>query len=134
MHPSVHARANPDKPAIIVAETGEAISYGELDAASNRAAQLFRSHGLGHEDVVAFMLDNTPHYYGLTWGAQRAGLRYVCISSRLTQDETDYILENSGARIIVVSSRLASASLQLQRSEERRVGKESGRTVRKMWE
>ena len=60
MHPSVHARANPDKAAIIVAETGEAISYGELDAASNRAAQLFRSHGLGHEDVVAFMLDNTP--------------------------------------------------------------------------
>src|SRR3546814_15335247 len=80
MHPAVHARANPDKPAIIVAETGEAISYGELDAAANRAAQLFRSHGLGHEDVVAFMLDNTPHYYGLTWGAQRAGLRYVCIS------------------------------------------------------
>ena len=84
------------------AETGEAISYGELDAASNRAAQLFRAHGLGHEDVVAFMLDNTPHYYGLTWGAQRSGLRYVCISSRLTQDETDYILENSGAQILVV--------------------------------
>src|SRR3546814_17431614 len=59
------------------------------------------------------MLDNTPHYYGLTWGAQRAGLRYVCISSRLTQDETDYILENSGARILVVSSSLASAALQL---------------------
>ena len=113
MHPSVHARANPDKAAIIVAETGEAISYGELDAASNRAAQLFRAHGLGHEDVVAFMLDNTPHYYGLTWGAQRAGLRYVCISSRLTQDETDYILENSGAQILVVSASLAGAAQQL---------------------
>ena len=113
MHPSVHARSNPDKPAIIVAETGEAISYGELDAASNRAAQLFRAHGLGHEDVVAFMLDNTPHYYGLTWGAQRAGLRYVCISSRLTQDETDYILENSGAQILVVSASLAGAAQQL---------------------
>ncbi len=113
MHPSVHARSNPDKAAIIVAETGDAISYGELDAASNRAAQLFRATGLGHEDVVAFMLDNTPHYYGLTWGAQRAGLRYVCISSRLTQDETDYILENSGARILVVSASLAAAAQQL---------------------
>ena len=113
MHPSVHARTAPDKPAIIVAETGETISYGELDAASNRAAQLFRSHGLGHEDVVAFMLENTPHYFGLTWGAQRAGLRYVCISSRLTQDETDYILENSGAKMLVVSASLASSALQL---------------------
>lgn len=113
MHPSVYAAKTPDKPAVIVAETGETISYADMDAASNRAAQLFRAHGLGHEDVVAFMLDNTPHYYGLTWGAQRAGLRYVCISSRLTQDETDYILENSGAKMLIVSAALASAALQL---------------------
>ncbi len=119
MHPSVHAASSPDKPAVIVAETGEMISYAELDAASNRAAQLFRSHGLKHDDVVAFMLENTPHYYGLTWGAQRAGLRYVCISSRLTQDETDYILENSGAKMLVVSASLASAALQLETRIER---------------
>ena len=119
MHPFVHAAAAPDKPAVIVAETGETISYAELDAASNRAAQLFRSHGLKHDDVVAFMLENTPHYYGLTWGAQRAGLRYVCISSRLTQDETDYILENSGAKMLVVSASLASAALQLETRIER---------------
>ncbi len=119
MHPSVHAASSPDKPAVIVAETGETISYAELDAASNRAAQLFRSHGLKHDDVVAFMLENTPHYYGLTWGAQRAGLRYVCISSRLTQDETDYILENSGAKMLVVSASLASAALQLETRIER---------------
>jgi len=119
MHPSVHARSNPDKPAIIVAETGATISYGELDAASNRVAQLFRAHGLGHDDVVAYMLDNTPDYYGLTWGAQRAGLRYVCISSRLTQDETDYILENSGARLLVVSASLAGAAQQLTTQIER---------------
>ena len=119
MHPSVHAASSPDKPAVIVAETGETISYAELDTASNRAAQLFRSHGLKHDDVVAFMLENTPHYYGLTWGAQRAGLRYVCISSRLTQDETDYILENSGAKMLVVSASLASAALQLETRIER---------------
>ena len=119
MHPSVHAATHPDKPAVIVAETGEAISYAELDAASNRAAQLFRAHGLGHEDVVAFMLDNTPHYYGLTWGAQRAGLRYVCISSRLTQDETDYILDNSGAKMLIVSASLAAAAQQLTTKIER---------------
>ncbi|WP_428678643.1 acyl-CoA synthetase [Sphingopyxis sp.] len=119
MHPSVHAQTHPDKPAVIVAETGEAISYAELDEASNRAAQLFRAHGLGHESVVAFMLDNTPHYYGLTWGAQRAGLRYVCISSRLTQDETDYILENSGAKMLVVSASLAPAAQQLTTQIER---------------
>ena len=35
MHPSTHAASHPDKPAIIVAETGAVISYAELDAASN---------------------------------------------------------------------------------------------------
>ncbi|MCC2601679.1 acyl-CoA synthetase [Sphingopyxis yananensis] len=119
MHPSVHARNNPNKPAVIVAETGETVSFGELDAASNRAAQLFRAHGLKHEDVVAFMCENTPHYYGLTWGAQRSGLRYVCISSRLTQDETDYILSNSGAKMLIVSASLKNAALALTTQIER---------------
>ncbi|MEQ1510429.1 MAG: acyl-CoA synthetase [Sphingopyxis sp.] len=114
MHPVIFAAQKPDHPAIIAAETGEIITYRQLDEASNRAAHLFRSAGLGHNDVVAFMLDNTPHYYGLTWGAQRSGLRYVCISSRLTQDETDYILENSGAKLLVVSASLAEAAGALQ--------------------
>ena len=113
MHPFVHARTHPGKAAIIIAETGEAISYAAMDNASNRAAQLFRKYGLGHDDVVAFMLENTPHYFELAWGAQRAGLRYVCISARLTQDETDYILENSGAKLLIVSASLAPAAQQL---------------------
>ncbi len=104
MHPSVHAGTHPDTPAIIVAETGETRSYRDLDEGSNRAAQFFRSCGLGHEDVVAIMLENTPDYYNFVWGAQRAGLRYVCLSSRLTADEAGYILENSGAKLFILSA------------------------------
>ena len=113
MHPFIHAKTTPDKPAIIVAETGETRTYRQLDEASNQVAHLFRQHGLGHDDVVAFMLENTPDYYNLTWGAQRAGLRYVCISSRLTADETDYILENSGAKLFIISAGLAEAAAKL---------------------
>ncbi len=75
MHPFVHAQKTPEKPAIIVAETGEMRTYRQLDEGSNQVAQFFRQRGLGHDDVVAFMLENTPDYYNLTWGAQRAGLR-----------------------------------------------------------
>lgn len=119
MHPHVHATTNPDKPAIIVAETGEVRTYKQLDEASNQVAQFFRSRGLGHEDVVAIMLENTPDYYSLTWGAQRSGLRYVCISSRLTADETDYILENSGAKLFVMSASSAALAAQLTTQVER---------------
>ncbi|MFM8542728.1 MAG: acyl-CoA synthetase [Chakrabartia sp.] len=113
MHPFIHAKTTPDKPAIIVAETGEMRTYRQLDEASNQVAHFFRKHGLGHDDVVAFMLENTPDYYNLTWGAQRAGLRYVCISSRLTADETDYILENSVAKLFILSAGLAEAAAKL---------------------
>ncbi len=119
MHPSVHALINPDKPAVIAGETGEVITYRELDEASNRVAQFFRSRGLWHDDVVAFMLENTPHYYGLVWGAHRGGLRYVCISSRLTKAENEYIIENSGARILVVSASLAGVAEALATDIER---------------
>jgi long-chain acyl-CoA synthetase len=46
MHPSVHARTHPDKPAYIMAGTGEMVTYAELDARSNQGAHLLRSLGL----------------------------------------------------------------------------------------
>ena len=119
MHPCVHARTNPDKPAVILAETGEIHTYKQLDKASNRAAQFFRSRELKAEDVVAFMVENTPEFYDLTWGAQRSGLRYVCLSTRLTADEADYILQNSGARLFIMSASLAPLAAQLSTDVER---------------
>ena len=82
MHPYRHAAATPDKAAIIVAETGAVTTYRALDAASNQVAQFFRAKGLKADDCVAFLLDNVPDYFALAWGAQRSGLRFVCISDR----------------------------------------------------
>jgi long-chain acyl-CoA synthetase len=107
MHPSVHARSAPDKPALIVAETGETVSYAELDRRSNRAAQLFRSRGLSVGDTVALLIENEPVFYDIAWGAQRAGLFFVCISTKLTAPEIDYILADSGAKLIVASAGLS---------------------------
>ena len=107
MHPSVHARAQGDKPALIVAETGETWSYAELDRRSNRVAQLLRSRGLVIGDTVAIFMDNAIDYFALTWGAQRSGLFYVCISSRLTAPEAEYIVRDSGAKLVFASAALA---------------------------
>ncbi|HEX7655511.1 MAG TPA: AMP-binding protein, partial [Sphingomonas sp.] len=113
MHPSVHAAVAPDKPALIVAETGETISYSALERRSNQAAQLFRARGLGIGDTVAFFCDNIPEYFDLTWGAQRAGLFYVCISSKLTAPEAAYIIADSGAALVVASAGLAYTAEKL---------------------
>lgn len=107
MHPSVHTRTNPEKPAIIMAGSAETITYAELDKRSNQVAQLIRAHGIGIGQTVAICMENHPWYFGVTWGAQRAGVHFVCISSRLTAPEIAYILGDSGARLLFGSAYLA---------------------------
>lgn len=114
MHPSRHAVTQPDKPAVIMAETGETLSYAELDARSNRVAQLFRSRGLKRGDVVALFLENHLRYLELAWGAQRSGLFFVCISCKLTAPEVDYILRDSGARLLVTQASLDKVASALE--------------------
>ena len=107
MHPSVHAKTNPDKPAIIMAASGETVTYAELDRRSNQVAQLLRARGIGIGDCVAMCLENHPWFFCLAWGFQRAGVHYVGISSRLTAPEIAYILEDSGAKLLFGSAYLA---------------------------
>ena len=107
MHPSVHAKTHPDKPAIIMAASGETISYAQLEARSNQVAQLIRARGIGIGETIALCIENHPWFFILTWGAQRAGVHYVAISSRLTAPEIAYILEDSGAKLLFGSRYLA---------------------------
>ncbi|MCW1381492.1 acyl-CoA synthetase [Novosphingobium sp. KCTC 2891] len=106
MHPTLHAQATPDKPAYIMAGTGETVTYRELDERSNQGAHLFRAIGLEAGDGIAFFIDNHPRYYELLWAAQRSGLRFTCISSKLTADEVAYILDDCGAKAFVASAAL----------------------------
>jgi long-chain acyl-CoA synthetase len=113
MHPSIHARTNPDKPAYIMAGTGETVTYRQLDERSNQIAHLYRSLGLKAGDSVAYFLDNHPRYYELLWAAQRAGLRFTAISSKLTAGEVEYIVRDCGAKVFVTAKALAEVALKV---------------------
>jgi long-chain acyl-CoA synthetase len=84
-----------------MAGSGEVVTYRELEARSNQGAQLFRRLGLQRGDVIALLLDNVAEFFALVWAAQRAGLYYVCISTRLVASEVAFILEDSDARILI---------------------------------
>lgn len=103
MHPSIHARTTPDKPAYIMAGTGEAVTYAQLEARSNQGAHLFRALGLRRGDGVALLLDNGPAFFEIVWAAQRAGLYYTCLSTRLATPEIAFILADSGSRLLIAS-------------------------------
>lgn len=104
MHPSVHAATTPDRTAILMAGSGERLRYGELEARSNQAAQLLRSLGLKRGDCIVIMMQNGIDYLPLVWGAQRSGLIFVAMSTKLTEGEARYIVEDSGAKAIFASA------------------------------
>jgi acyl-CoA synthetase (AMP-forming)/AMP-acid ligase II len=101
MHPRLHAATDPSKPAAIMADTGETISYGELEERANRGAHYFRSLGIGPGQTIAIWLPNMLEYFEIYWAGQRAGLYITPISTRLTGEEAAYILNDSGARLLV---------------------------------
>lgn len=94
-------------------QSGETLSYADLDSRSNQAAHLFRAHGLQRGDVVAIFLENHPRFLELAWAAQRSGLYLVCLSSRATTVEAEYILRDSGAKLLVTSPYLADTAAAL---------------------
>ena len=113
MYPGAHAAANPDKPAVIMAGSGDTITYAQLDAEANQVSRLFREAGLAPGDHVAWCLENHRNFLPLAWGAHYAGLIYTPISSRLTTDEIAYIADNSGARIFITSRYKAAQAAEL---------------------
>ncbi len=103
MYPAMHARETPEKAAIVMASTGEVVTYRELDERSNRCAQLLWDAGLRPGDGIALFLENHPRFFEIAWAAQRSGLYYTAVSSRLTPPEVEYIVNDCGARVFFTS-------------------------------
>ncbi|MDG2286557.1 MAG: AMP-binding protein, partial [Alphaproteobacteria bacterium] len=102
-HPGVFAEKTPDRPAIIFGASGKQLTFAEFEAVSNQFAHLLRSLGVARGDRVAVFLENHLMYLALGWGAFRTGARLVAIATHLSAEEVDYILSDSGARVIVTS-------------------------------
>ncbi len=111
MYPGAFAETRPDHPAIIMANDGRVMTYRELDEHANRLSQLFRSVGLQPGDHVAFCLENHPNFLAVAWGCHYAGLYYTAMSSRLNDDEMQYILNDCGAKAFITSAYKADAAV-----------------------
>jgi fatty-acyl-CoA synthase len=89
---------------MVVADTGQRLTYGELEDASNRAAHLFRSLGLKPGDRVGMLLRNCVEFAVIYWAVQRSGLIANVLSTHLKPQEAAYILADSGARVLITAA------------------------------
>ena len=113
LQPGTYAVTHPDKPAVIMASTGEQVTYAQLEARSRRLAQLLHARGLREGDRVAILLENNPRYFEVAWAAQRSGMYAVPINWHLKANEAGYIIRDCGAKAIVTSSGLAEIANDL---------------------
>ncbi len=103
-YPGTHAVERPDHPAVVMAGSGDQLTYRELDERSNRLAHLFREAGLQRGDHVALFMENQIHYLEVVWAALRSGLYLTAINSYLTTPEVAYIIDDCEARLVVASA------------------------------
>ncbi len=103
VYPGVHAKERPDKIAHLIAETGESITYRELNDGSNQLAQLFWDKGLRPGDHVSLFMENHLRYWDVYWAVIRSGLYLTTVNKYLTTDEAAYIIHDSESKALVTS-------------------------------
>jgi fatty-acyl-CoA synthase len=99
------AYAYPEKVAVVHGE--RRVTYRELGERSWRLANGLRARGVARRDRVATLLPNSPAMLEAHYGVPAAGAVLVAVNTRLSSAEIGYILEHSGARLLLLDTELA---------------------------
>lgn len=110
MYPGVFAAQTPDKPAVVLAGRGQQLSYAELEERSIRLSRVLSDHGLRPGDDLALLSENTLEFYVAFWAAMRSGLYFTAINYNLKPAEISYIVNDCGARALIVSAAQAESA------------------------
>lgn len=108
MFPGAIAQSTPDKPAVIMTGSGRTLTYGQLDDRSADIAAALHELGLRKGDVVALLSDNAPECFEVYWALMRSGLYITPVNRNLAADEVAYIVNDSGARVLIASAALGA--------------------------
>ena len=95
------ARTYGEKPAII--DGDRTLSYTDLERRSSQFGRLLQSLGGARGERVAVFTSNRAEFFETLLGIWRAGMIGILINHRLTADEIQYQLEDTGAIAIVCS-------------------------------
>jgi acyl-CoA synthetase (AMP-forming)/AMP-acid ligase II len=115
VHPRIFAQSKPDHPALVLSTTGDTSTYGELETRANQGAHLLRSLGLKTGDTIGIDAHNHAGYLEIYWSAQRAGLYLVPISTSLSAPEIAYMLNDSQAKLLIVSAEAGAGAIDIVR-------------------
>ncbi len=102
------ARTQPDRTALVYGE--QRVSYGELQDRVERAAGLLRRREVGSGQVVALLMKNSAAFVELALAVSHVGAVLLPVNYRLGTQEVAYILEHSGAVLLLCDEELQGAA------------------------
>ena len=112
MYPGKYAQQHADRPAFIMATSGESMTYAQLEARSNRLAHLLRAQGLQRLDHYAVFMENNRYFIECCVAGERTGLYYTCINAYLSAQELAYVINNSESAVLITSREKLPVALQ----------------------
>ena len=98
------ARRSPGAPAVVF--EGESLTYGELDARAERLAGRLSRLGVGPDSAVAVCVERSPGMLVALLAVLKAGGAYVPLDVAYPQEQLAFILEDSGARVVITQQDL----------------------------
>ncbi|MBK7516900.1 MAG: acyl-CoA synthetase [Rubrivivax sp.] len=114
LFPIDQAPGDADRLAFQMCESGETVTFGQLEARANQVARVLRSCGVTRGRHVALLMKNHRRFLEACFAADRAGVYYTTISTRLTAEEIAYIVRDCAAQVLVVSADLGELIRQLR--------------------
>jgi long-chain acyl-CoA synthetase len=84
------------------------LSYAEVDRRVTLSAGGLKAEGLKRKDRVAVLMENSPEYIILYFSILRAGGVVIPVNTFLAPNEIAYILNDSGCKTLVHSSKFAT--------------------------
>jgi len=95
----------PDRVAVIHGK--RRFSWSEVYARSRRLASALRQLGLGKNDTVAVILNNTPEMYECHFGVPASGAVLNTINTRLDAETIAFILNHGEAKVLITDREYA---------------------------
>jgi len=81
----------------------EKIRYGDLLYRTDKLAAYMAERGVGRGDKVALFLRNSPEFIYAVFAISKLGAVTVPVNTFLKGEELSYILEDSGAKVLIAS-------------------------------
>jgi amino acid adenylation domain-containing protein len=111
IHELIEAQAARTPGAVAVRFEEESLTYRELDERANRLAHYLQRHGVGPEVRVGVLVERSPALIESVLGVLKAGGAYVPLDATYPAERLRYVLEDSGARVLVTGGGAEAALL-----------------------